>query len=183
MVFSRYPSPVGVLTLTADETGLTGVRFPGRKNTEELRRTGTEDENAPVLKQAARWLDIYFSGQEPDFTPPLHLTGTPFRLSVWELLLHIGYGETTTYGALAAQIAEQRGMLRMSARAVGGAVGSNPVAIIVPCHRVLGADGSLTGFGGGLRRKLKLLELEGHNSSEFYTGTYTISPLSGTTGG
>ncbi len=168
MVFSQYPSPVGLLTLTADETGLTGVWFPGRKNTEELRRTGTADENAPVLQQAALWLDIYFSGQEPDFTPQLHLTGTPFRLSVWKLLLQIGYGQTTTYGALAAQIAEQRGIPRMSARAVGGAVGSNPVAIIVPCHRVLGADGNLTGFGGGLRRKLKLLELEGHDSSKFH---------------
>lgn len=103
-----------------------------------------------------RWLDIYFSGHEPDFTPPLHPVGSPFRQAVWQLLLEIPYGQTTTYGALAKRLNAGR----MSAQAVGGAVGHNPISIIVPCHRVVGANGSLTGYAGGLERKIKLLEIE-----------------------
>ena len=111
-------------------------------------------------EQTVKWLDIYFSGREPDFTPPLHLTGSEFRLAVWELLLGIPYGQTTTYKELAGRIAEQRGIKTMSAQAVGGAVGHNPVSIIVPCHRVLGTDGSLTGYAGGIDKKISLLTLE-----------------------
>ena len=114
----------------------------------------------PVLGDACRWLDVYFSGQEPDFLPPLHPHGSEFQLAVWELLLQIPYGQTTTYGALARQLAARRGLSRMSAQAVGGAVGHNPISLLIPCHRVVGTNGSLTGYAGGLDKKIRLLELE-----------------------
>ena len=114
-----------------------------------------------MLAQAEKWLDLYFAGRRPDFTPPLHLTGSDFRLAVWKLLLEIPYGQTTTYKELARRISEQNGGRFMSAQAAGGAVGHNPVSIIVPCHRVLGTDGSLTGYAGGIEKKRRLLELEG----------------------
>ena len=119
-----------------------------------------EGKRPPVLEQTVKWLNLYFSGQEPDFTPPLHLIGSEFRLAVWKMLLEIPYGQTTTYKELAGRIAEQRGIKTMSAQAVGGAVGHNPISIIVPCHRVLGTDGSLTGYAGGIDKKISLLTLE-----------------------
>ena len=103
---------------------------------------------------------MYFSGEVPEFTPPLALHGTPFRKAVWDILLTIPYGQTMTYGGIAALLAARHGMQRMSAQAVGGAVGHNPVAIIVPCHRVIDAGGSLTGYAAGLDRKRRLLQLE-----------------------
>ncbi len=156
----RYASPLGGIRLSSDGEALTGLCFgeggifaggPGE---------GREEKALPVFGQAGRWLDIYFDGREPDFPPPLRLSGTPFRLAVWELLRQIPYGHTTTYGELAAGLARQRGLARMSAQAVGGAVGHNPLAILIPCHRVVGADGSLTGYAGGLRVKEALLRLE-----------------------
>jgi methylated-DNA-[protein]-cysteine S-methyltransferase len=123
----------------------------------------------PVLEETRRWLDIYFSGRIPDFTPPLRLRGTPFRKAVWRILLEIPYGQTVTYGEIAARLAGPAAKNRLAeglgsgsvlARAVGGAVGSNPVSLIVPCHRVVGADGSLTGYAAGLDRKRALLRLE-----------------------
>ena len=119
-----------------------------------------ETKKPPVLEQTVKWLDLYFSGQKPDFTPPLHLIGSEFRLAVWKILLEIPYGQMTTYKELAGRIAEQRGIKSMSAQAVGGAVGHNPISIIVPCHRVLGTDGSLTGYAGGIDKKISLLTLE-----------------------
>ena len=107
-----------------------------------------------------RWLDLYFGGQKPDFLPPLHPEGTAFQKSVWDILLEIPYGKTISYGEIAGHIALKQGISRMSAQAVGGAVGRNPISIIIPCHRVVGADVSLTGYAGGLDRKIKLLELE-----------------------
>lgn len=121
----------------------------------------------PALDAACRWLDVYFSGQEPDFTPKLHLVGSDFRQAVWALLRKIPYGQTTTYGALAGQLAEQSGK-RVSAQAVGGAVGHNPVSLIVPCHRVVGSDGSLTGYAGGVEKKMRLLTLENSEAAKFY---------------
>jgi len=116
----------------------------------------------PVFGEACRWLDIYFSGRDPGFTPPLELRGSPFRLSVWKALLHIPFGHITTYGSLASSLAVPfSGFHFTSARAVGGAVGHNPISLIVPCHRVIGAAGRLTGFAAGLDRKLRLLRLEG----------------------
>lgn len=121
---------------------------------------GHEARETPVLTDTKRWLDTYFSGREPDFAPPLHLIGTTFQNEVWQILLTIAYGQTMTYGEIAARIAARRGLAHMSAQAVGGAVGHNAISIIVPCHRVVGSDGSLTGYAGGLERKIALLHLE-----------------------
>ena len=150
-----YASPLGAILLAADDEGLTVLDF-----LKETPNSETGGENS-ALRAARRWLDVYFSGREPGFTPPLHLCGTPFRMEVWRLLLDIPYGETTTYGALAKTLSTRRGGSPMSAQAVGGAVGHNPVALIVPCHRVIGADGSLTGYASGLDKKAHLLALEG----------------------
>ena len=150
------PSPLGNILLSADEIGLTGLWFEGEKYyADALPREHIERET-PILTDTKRWLDVYFTGREPDFTPPLHPAGSPFRQAVWQLLLEIPYGQTTTYGALAKRLNGGR----MSAQAVGGAVGHNPISIIVPCHRVVGANGSLTGYAGGLDRKIRLLEIE-----------------------
>ena len=166
----HYNSPLGGITLACDEEGLTGLWFDGQKYfgggilkggaKKEQGAEEKEGKRSPVLEQTVKWLDLYFSGRKPDFTPPLHLVGSEFRHAVWEMLLKIPYGQTTTYKELAGRIAEQREIKTMSAQAVGGAVGHNPVSIIVPCHRVLGTDGSLTGYAGGIDKKISLLTLE-----------------------
>lgn len=155
-----YSSPLGGMLLAADETGLTGLWFAGGKYFADTLAPEHKRQPTPVLLEAKRWLDIYFSGQAPDFTPPLHPIGSPFRQEVWALLLQIPYGHTTTYGALARQLAAKYGGARMSAQAVGGAVGHNPISLIIPCHRVVGANGSLTGYAAGLDKKVQLLQLE-----------------------
>ena len=142
---SHYTSPIGDILLAADDAGLTGLWFQGQKYFARGLEKEQEERNLPVFDQTKAWLDLYFSGKEPDFLPPLHLIGTDFQKQVWEILLAIPYGKTTTYGKIAGQIAQRRGLAHMSAQAVGGAVGHNPISIIVPCHRVLGTDGSLTG--------------------------------------
>ena len=159
---NRCDSPLGEILLAADDEGLTGLWFA--KDQRDMGRGLSPDavEGEPKrFEEARRWLDAYFAGRDPGFAPKLHLTGTAFRVRVMELLLEIPYGRTTTYGELARRIATERGLARMSAQAVGGAVGANPISLIVPCHRVVGADGSLTGYGGGLHRKEALLRLEG----------------------
>ena len=156
----RYASPLGGITLAGDGEALTGLWFDGQKHfPHDLQADSTEAE-LPVFTQTVHWLDTYFSGKAPDFTPPINLQTTPFRRAVCEVLLTIPYGHTMTYGDISGILAEQRGFQRMSAQAVGGAVGHNPIAIIIPCHRVIGADGSLTGYAGGLYRKSRLLQLE-----------------------
>lgn len=161
-----YTSPLGEITLAADERALTGLWFEGQKYYANTLKGDCDHVESrllnshPVFCQAADWLDIYFSGREPDFTPPVSLTGSPFQLEVWDILKRIPYGQTMTYGEIAARIARQRGLTTMSAQAVGGAVGRNPVSIIVPCHRVVGAKGNLTGYAGGIDRKRELLNLE-----------------------
>ena len=156
----HYDSPLGGILLAADEIGLIGLWFDGEKYyADNLPAEHTEQET-PILTEARRWLDIYFSGREPDFLPPLHPIGSTFRKAVWEILVQIPYGKTTTYGEIARQLAAKRGLARMSAQAVGGAVGHNEISIIIPCHRVIGTNGSLTGYAGGLDKKKKLLELE-----------------------
>ena len=125
----------------------------------------------PVFELVKKWLDIYFSGRKPDFMPPVHMIGSEFRRQVWKILREIPYGETITYGALAKRIAEEKGLKRMSAQAVGGAVGHNEISIIIPCHRVVGSDGSLTGYAGGIDKKERLLMLEGVNMENFYVPT------------
>ena len=119
--------------------------------------------NLPVFEETGRWLERYFSGKQLDFTPPLSLRATPFRRAVWETLLAIPFGRIMTYGEIAGIIARQSGLPRVSARAVGGAVGRNPISLIIPCHRVVGSGGRLTGYAGGVWRKAQLLALEGVN--------------------
>ena len=155
-----YPSPLGRMLLAADEEGLVGAWFEGQKYYGSALEDDVLQEKNDILRRAEQWLDLYFSGTEPDFTPAIHLTGSDFRKQVWKLLLEIPYGQTRTYGDIAEQIAAENGRKSMSAQAVGGAVGHNPVSIIIPCHRVVGAKGSLTGYAGGLDRKAKLLEWE-----------------------
>ena len=159
----HYESPLGCITLAGDEAGLTGLWFDGQKHFASTLSADHEEKMLPVFTEAERWLDRYFSGGIPDFTPALNLRGTPFRRLVWEFLLTIPYGRTVTYGEIAEILASRTGR-PVSPRAVGGAVGHNPVSLIIPCHRVTGADGSLTGYAGGLDRKTKLLRLEQQNS-------------------
>lgn len=159
-----YNSPMGQFLLTADESGLTGLLF---ENEECQLDPDYKDTITPAIKEAIQWLDEYFSGKIPTFMPPLHLVGSSFQQEVWKLLLEIPYGEISTYGDLAKKIAADRGIKRMSAQAVGGAVGSNPVSIIVPCHRVIGSGNNLTGYASGLDHKIFLMKLEGHNIESF----------------
>ena len=153
--YSSCPSPLGGITLASDGEGLTGLWFEGQRYYGSTLGPQAEEKELPVFRETGRWLELYFEGRIPDFTPPLHLRGSAFRRAVWELLLRVPYGQTATYGELAAMLP------RGSARAVGGAVGRNPVSLIVPCHRIVGADGSLTGYAGGVERKRALLRLEG----------------------
>ena len=169
MVYTcHYESPLGGILLAADEVGLTGLWFDGQKYfARDLPAEHTE-RNTPLLLKAGRWLDIYFTGREPDFMLPLHPVGSAFRQSVWEILLQIPYGQTMTYGEIARQLTEQKGGARVSAQAVGGAVGHNEISILIPCHRVVGSNGSLTGYAGGIEKKRRLLELERADMSRFF---------------
>ena len=164
----HYNSPLGGILLAADEIGLTGLWFDGQKYFARDLPAEHVEQNTPVLSEVKRWLDIYFTGREPDFTPPLHPIGSVFRQAVWEILLQIPYGQTTTYGEIARQLAAKLGLPRMSAQAVGGAVGHNEISIIIPCHRVVGTNGSLTGYAGGIDKKVKLLELEHTDMTELF---------------
>ena len=161
---SRYHSPMGGILLAGDGNGLTGLWFEGQKYLARHLDKEQEEREIPLFELAKGWLDVYFSGREPDFSVPLHLMGTAFQKEVWEILRSIPYGHTMTYGEIAKQLAEKRGLPHMSAQAVGGAVGRNPISILVPCHRVVGADGSLTGYAGGIDKKGRLLKLEGVDS-------------------
>ncbi len=172
MIYTQhYDSPLGGILLAADETGLTGLWFDGEKYYADNLAAEHEARDTQALGAAKRWLDVYFAGKEPDFLPPLHPIGSAFRQEVWQLLLEIPYGQTTTYGALARRLAERRGLRHMSAQAVGGAVGHNEISILIPCHRVVGTSGSLTGYAGGIDKKLSLLRLEQVNLSGFFVPT------------
>ena len=164
---SEYESPLGTLLLACDDQGLTGLWFrEGSKYCGYGLREDARPRETDFFNQAKKWLDLYFSGRDPGFLPRIHLVGTPFRNRVGEILCEIPYGKTVTYGWIADRLAKERGLEKMSARAVGGAVGHNPISIIVPCHRVVGADGLLTGYAGGIERKIALLELEGAEIQE-----------------
>ena len=165
---ATYSSPLGGITLAADGEALTGLWFEGQKYFARDLSGERVEQETPALTESRRWLDIYFTGKEPDFTPPLHPVGSAFRRSVWEILLQIPYGQTTTYGEIARQLAEKQGLARMSAQAVGGAVGHNKISIIIPCHRVVGTNGNLTGYAGGIHKKEQLLELERADMSRFF---------------
>ena len=163
-----YKSMLGDILLASDETGLTGLWFEGQKyfaNTLPEEHISQETE---ILAEAKKWLDIYFAGKEPKFTPPLHPNGSAFRQAVWKILLQIPYGQTITYGEIARQLAKMQNVPHMSAQAVGGAVGHNEVSIIIPCHRVVGINGSLTGYAGGMEKKVALLKLEHTDMSVFF---------------
>ena len=161
-VFSEYPSPLGTLLLEADGEALRSVQIRP-----PVSAISTKEND--VLRRTAAWLDRYFAGEPVSPSAlPLRPVGTPFRLLVWRLLADIPYGKSVSYGELAAECATAMGVPRMSAQAVGGAVGHNPVSLIVPCHRVVGANGNLTGYGGGLDRKVRLLALEGADMNAFF---------------
>lgn len=169
MVFiQHYNSPLGGMLLAADEVGIRGLWFNGQKYFAHNLPAERTEQNTPALSVAKRWLDIYFAGVNPDFLPPLHPVGSSFRREVWNILLQIPYGQTTTYGEIARQLAEKHGLTRMSAQAVGGAVGHNEISVIIPCHRVVGTSGSLTGYAGGIDKKVKLLELEHTDMNRFF---------------
>ena len=165
---SHYHSPIGDILLAADHIGLTGLWFEGQKYFALYLDKEHQEKELPILEQAKKWLDIYFSGKEPDFKVPLHFIGTDFQKEVWEILSSIPYGQTTTYGEIAKQLAAKKGLAHMSAQAVGGAVGRNEISIIIPCHRVVGTNGSLTGYAGGIDKKVKLLTLEKVNMQSFF---------------
>ena len=157
---SEYYSPLGDILLASDEVGLTGLWFKGQKyfaNTLSEKRACVE---TPSIKEAKEWMDVYFSGEEPDFLPPLNPQGSAFRQAVWKILLSIPYGKTTTYGEVADIMAKKQNISHMSAQAIGGAVAHNAISIIIPCHRVVGINGSLTGYAGGIDKKISLLKCE-----------------------
>lgn len=157
MIYTTYYlSPIGKLVLSSTGPALNGLSFKAVADS-----VATNADNLPVFVQTKKWLDNYFSAHTPGDLPPLAPGGTAFQQAVWKLLLAIPYGQTVTYGQLAKQIAQQQGQAHMAAQAIGGAVGKNPIAIIIPCHRVLGTGGKLTGYAAGLDKKIQLLLHEG----------------------
>lgn len=166
--YIEYESPIGNLIIISDRKSITWLGVSGQKYAENVLEGSVLEPSLPVFADTQRWLDIYFSGVEPTFVLPLAPAGTHFRQAVWDILCKIPYGEVITYGDIAKQIAEKQGKANMSAQAVGGAVGHNPISIIIPCHRVVGAGGNLTGFASGIETKIKLLEIEHIDMSRFY---------------
>lgn len=157
---SAYPSPLGRITMASNGACITGLWFDNQKYFALTLSHNAVETDLPIFDKTKAWLDVYFQGKCPDFVVPICLKGTTFQQEVWDILLKIPYGTVVTYGDIAKELAEKRGHSRMSAQAVGGAVGRNPISIIVPCHRVVGKNGSLTGYAGGLDKKAYLLKLE-----------------------
>lgn len=169
MVYTaEYDSPLGTITLACDGEAITGLWFNGQKYFGHILPRETMQQEQPLFAEARRWLDIYFSGRDPGFLPPLRYDSTPFRKLICSIMLTIPYGQTMTYGEIAAEAARQQGIKTMSAQAVGGAVGHNPISLMIPCHRVVGTSGSLTGYAGGIERKVKLLALEHADMQKFF---------------
>lgn len=156
-----YHSPLGEIILASDGDALTGLWFDGQKYFPHKLIAQSQVKELPIFTQTCRWLNTYFSGKDPQFTPRLNMDATLFRRIVWEILLAVPYGKTIAYGEIARLAAQKMGVKRMSAQAVGNAVGHNPISLIIPCHRVLGSNGNLTGYAGGLEKKQRLLEMEG----------------------
>ncbi|MBQ4438262.1 methylated-DNA--[bacterium] len=164
MTFTKiYRTPNGFddMVMSSDGEVLTGLRFINKQD-QSKQTMDREEKDLSVFSDTKKWLDIYFSGRQPDFIPAYRIDRfTPFRKKVSDIMQSIPFGHTMTYGEIAALIAQKRGIKRMSAQAVGGAVGWNPLCIIIPCHRVIGVNKSLTGYGGGIKNKIALLKLEG----------------------
>lgn len=165
-----YAAPLGAITLASDGENLVGLWFEGQKYFAASIKGGFEEKaDLPVFSEARNWLDAYFAGKRPSVSAlPLSPSGSAFRKAVWEILCEIPYGDCVTYGEIAKKMSARLHKDNMSSQAVGGAVGHNPISIIIPCHRVVGASGSLTGYAGGISRKIKLLELEGVDTSRFF---------------
>lgn len=171
----QYISPLGKIYMASDGDAIIGLWLEGQKYFLQTMGPDAQEADLPIFRQTAAWLDAYFAGKRPQSgngtvsdalpeLPRLAPRGSEFRQRVWRLLLEIPYGEVTTYGALAKRLAEESGRMSMSAQAVGGAVGHNPISILIPCHRVVGSDGSLTGYAGGIEKKAALLRLEGYDA-------------------
>ena len=162
------PKQFSNIIMNSDGEYLTGLWFENSKDTLKHKKEGKE-KNLAIFQETTKWLDIYFSGNIPDFVPKYKIENlTTFRKEVINIMNKIPYGETVTYNDISKTIARNRGIQRMSAQAVGGAVGWNPICIIIPCHRVVGSNGSLTGYGGGIKNKVALLELEKNDMSRFF---------------
>jgi methylated-DNA-[protein]-cysteine S-methyltransferase len=157
----KIKSPVGTLTVSSDGQNISGLWIEGQKYFAGTLGEAVSEQNLPVFENLWEWLAVYFSGREPDFMPPLMPKGSPFQKAIWDSLCKIPYGQTTTYGEIAKQFELKNDGRRTSARAVGGAVGHNPISILIPCHRVVGRNRNLTGYAGGIEKKEKLLRLEG----------------------
>lgn len=175
MVYTYYyESPLGEICLTSNGSELTGLCFCDQVCLMSEYAEQNREGELPIFRQTADWLDTYFNSQIPNFTPPLSMKATSFRETVWKILLTISYGETVTYGEIARKLAEKDGKAKMSAQAVGGAVAHNPILLIIPCHRVVGARDEIVGYAGGVDRKAKLLELENKNSPHCGLKTLTV---------
>lgn len=165
-----YKTPKGFsdIIMNSDGEYITGLWFEGSRDTLK-HKLDCEEKELLIFEETKKWLDIYFNGKEPQFVPKYKIENlTSFRKDVIEIMKNIPYGRTVTYNDISKIIAEKKGIERMSSQAVGGAVGWNPICLIIPCHRVVGSNGSLTGYGGGIRNKVKLLELEGNDMSKFF---------------
>lgn len=167
---THYSSPIGALMLASDGESLIGLWMEGQKYfADTVTSQLAEKENLPLFMATKKWLDLYFSGKKPAISDlPLAPRGSVFRQVVWDVLCDIPYGELATYGEIAKRIADQMKKTSMYSQAVGGAVGHNPISIIIPCHRVVGSNGSLTGYAGGINKKIRLLELEGVDTSKLF---------------
>lgn len=175
---THYPSPVGDILLAAKEDALIGLWISGQKYfPDSIKEPMEEQSNHPVLLQAVNWLNRYFAGEKPEISElKLAPAGSEFRKAIWDILCEIPYGEVTTYGEISKKIAKELGKQKMSAQAVGGAVGHNAISIIIPCHRVVGSNGSLTGYAGGIDKKIQLLTHEGVNMPHFFVPSKSTAP-------
>jgi len=167
---TTYQSPIGIITLACDGDNLAGLWTEGQKyHGATIPQKMVENSDIPIFNATKNWLNRYFAGEKPRISElPLAPIGSEFRQNVWDILCKIPYGEVITYGDIAKKMAVQMNRKSMSSQAVGGAVGHNPISIIIPCHRVVGANGSLTGYAGGISKKIKLLELEGADMSRLF---------------
>ena len=170
LYYTEHPSPVGMLTIVCDREKIVGVWMKDQRYyTDTLTKVPALNKDTAVLREATDWIDRYFACKRPSpYELPLAPAGNEFRKAVWKRLCEIPYGEVTSYKVIAEKVAADLGKYRMSAQAVGGAVGHNPISIIIPCHRVVGANGNLTGYGGGMDRKIQLLKFEGTDMSKLF---------------